>query len=95
MERIRMKDMPAGERPYEKCLRDGPARLSDAELLSVIIRTGSKGETSLELAEQILNLGEPGDGLVGLLHHSLPDLMKVRGIGMVKGCLLYTSPTRT
>ncbi len=88
MERIRMKDMPAGERPYEKCLRDGPARLSDAELLSVIIRTGSKGETSLELAEQILNLGEPGDGLVGLLHHSLPDLMKVRGIGMVKGVQL-------
>ena len=64
----------------EMCIRD--------RLLSVIIRTGSREESSLELAERILDLGGPGDGLVGLLHHSLPDLMKVKGIGMVKGVQL-------
>lgn len=88
MERIRMKDLPCEERPYEKCLHMGAKTLSDAELLSVIIRTGNKEETSLDLAEKILSLGGTGDGLVGLLHHSLPDLMKVKGIGMVKGVQL-------
>lgn len=88
MERIRMKDLPSGERPYEKCLHMGAKVLSDAELLSVIIRTGNREETSLDLAEKILTLGGTGDGLVGLLHYSLPDLMKVKGIGMVKGVQL-------
>ena len=88
MERIRMKDLPTEQRPCEKCRKNGPETLSDGELLSVIIRTGSREESSLELAERILDLGGPGDGLVGLLHHSLPDLMKVKGIGMVKGVQL-------
>ena len=88
MERIRMKDLPEGERPYEKCLRCGPECLTDAELLAAIIRTGSRGESSLALSERLLALGRPGDGLVALLHHSLTDLTKIRGIGPVKGVQL-------
>ena len=72
MERIRMKDMPAADRPYEKCLRLGPGALSDAELLAVIIRTGSRECTSLELARQLLQL-DGREGLSGLLSHSLAD----------------------
>lgn len=83
-----MKDLPAGERPYERCLKDGPAHLSDAELLSIIIRTGSKEDNSLELCRKVLTLNYPGEGILGLLHFSLPDFMSVKGIGKVKAAQL-------
>lgn len=54
MNRITMKDIPADDRPYEKCLRTGPEGLSDGELLSIIIRTGSREDSSLALAQKIL-----------------------------------------
>ncbi|MBT9776992.1 DNA repair protein RadC [Clostridium sp. MCC353] len=88
METITMKDIPAAERPYEKCLQYGAASLTDAELLSIIIRTGRKGENSLDLANNILALNYPGEGILGLLHLSLPELMNVKGIGQVKGTQL-------
>ena len=83
-----MKDIPAAERPYEKCLQYGPDSLTDAELLSIIIRTGRRGENSLDLANNILALNYPGEGILGLLHLSLPELMNVKGIGQVKGMQL-------
>ncbi len=83
-----MKDIPTDDRPYERCLREGPECLSDAELLSIIIRTGSKDSNSLELASGILALNYPNDGILGLLRLSLPELMTVRGIGRVKGIQL-------
>lgn len=88
MERIRMKDLPVSDRPYEKCLQTGPKALSDGELLAVIIRTGSREDTSLALADKLLALGNPGDGLLGLLHHSLTDLTQIKGIGKVKAIQL-------
>ena len=69
-------------------MREGAEHLTDAELLSIILRTGSKGENSLELAERILALNCPGEGILGLLHLSLPQLMSVKGIGKVKGIQL-------
>ncbi len=88
MERITMKDIPADERPYEKCLKRGPEGLSDAELLSIIIRTGSREDNSLELAQKILALNYPKEGILGLLHLSMQELMQVKGIGRVKGAQL-------
>ncbi|WP_077610808.1 RadC family protein [Clostridium sp. Marseille-P2415] len=88
MERITMKDIPVDERPYEKCLKDGPEGLSDAELLSIIIRTGSREDNSLALAQKILALNYPKKGILGLLHLSMPELMQVKGIGRVKGAQL-------
>ena len=49
-----MKDMIADERPYEKCERFGAGSLTDIELLAVLLRTGTKGENSLELARKLL-----------------------------------------
>ena len=69
-------------------MREGAEHLTDAELLSIILRTGSKGENSLELAERILALNCPGEGILGLLHLSLPQLLSVKGIGKVKGVQL-------
>ncbi|MDO5406170.1 MAG: DNA repair protein RadC [Eubacteriales bacterium] len=88
MRHMKMKDLPQDDRPYERCLREGPQSLSDAELLSIIIRTGSREESSLELASNVLALNYPKEGILGLLHLSLPELMSVKGIGQVKGIQL-------
>ncbi len=56
MERIRIKDLPHKDRPYEKCLSLGPDSLSDTELLAVILRTGSREGNSLDLADSLLAL---------------------------------------
>ena len=87
-ERKRMKDIPPEERPYERCQERGPGSLTDAELLAVIIRTGSREATSLELAQKILALNYPDLGILGLLHLSIPDLMELKGIGRVKAIQL-------
>lgn len=86
--RKRMKDMPMEERPYERCRQYGPQQLTDAELLAVIIRTGSTCETSLDLSQKILALNYPKKGILGLLHHTLPELLAIRGIGQVKALQL-------
>ncbi len=83
MDHYTLKDLPTMERPYEKCLEKGPEVLSDAELLAVILRTGTKGATSVELAREILSQSGCG-GLVGLIQMKIPQLCKVRGVGKVK-----------
>ena len=83
-------EMPGYQRPYEKCLREGEQSLSDRELLAVILRCGVQGSSSLALADEILNLSEHSghSGLLGLFHISLPELMKIHGIGKVKAIQL-------
>lgn len=84
MAKITMKDIPQADRPYEKCLRSGPGSLSDEELLAIIIRTGSREQSALELSRQLLTEESQGGGLLKLLHLSLPQLMQIKGIGKVK-----------
>ena len=88
VQKLTMKQLPKEDRPYEKCLTQGARFLTDEELLAVIIRTGSKDATSLELARSILALEGHGTRLLGLLHHSLKDYCRIKGIGMVKGAQL-------
>lgn len=88
MSHIGIRELEKGERPYERCARLGAESLSDAELLAIILRTGSVGEDSVSLARRILALNSAKDGVLGLLHLSLPELMKIRGIGRVKGIQL-------
>lgn len=76
-----MKEFPDEVRPYERCLRQGPGCLNDAELLAVILRTGCIGEPSTVLAARILT--ERG-GLTGLSRASAEELQKIKGIGKVK-----------
>lgn len=85
---MKIKDIPNDDRPYERCLREGPEKLSDVELLSIIIRNGFKDSNSLDLASHILALNYPKDGILGLLHLTLPELTSVKGIGVVKGIQL-------
>lgn len=79
-----MKSMPESERPCEKCLAKGAGSLTDAELLSVILRTGSKGESALALSRKVLE----EDGILGLYHRSVSDLQGIRGVGRVKAAQL-------
>lgn len=71
-------------RPYEKFRRVGPENLADEELLAIILRSGTKGYSSLALAEEVLNLSRVSPGLLGLHHLSLAQLQEIRGIGEVK-----------
>ena len=82
-----IKTLPEEERPYEKCWSRGERSLSDAELLSVILRTGVSGESALDLSRRIVKeLG--ADGLAGLYHHSVSELQQIRGVGKVKAIQL-------
>ncbi|MEE8885597.1 MAG: DNA repair protein RadC [Eubacteriales bacterium] len=81
-----MKNLPEDEGPYEKCLQYGARSLTDAELLSVILRTGTKGRTSLMLAEDIMKRCRFDNGLTGLLHLTVPELEEIPGVGRVKAC---------
>lgn len=85
MDNHKIKQIPADERPYEKCLTHGPQALTDSELLAVILRTGTQGVSSLELARRILGAHGSGEsGLPGIHHLSLRELMEIKGIGQVK-----------
>lgn len=79
-----IKEIPVSERPYEKCEKYGPQMLSDAELLAVILRNGTKDKTSVELAREILVVHPYYQGLLGIFHLSKEELKKIAGIGNVK-----------
>jgi len=82
-----MKELPVSERPYEKTERDGVTHLSDKELLTVLIRTGTKEERADQVALRLLELcGE--DGLQTLWNLSVEELRKMPGIGRVKAIQL-------
>lgn len=83
---LTVKELPESEKPYEKCLHYGAEYLSDAELLAVIIRTGTTGRKSIDVAQEILNCNEKS--LLNLFHMSLDELMKISGIGTVKAVQL-------
>lgn len=75
--------------PYEKYLEVGAEQLTDAELLAVILRTGTVGEDTVSIANRVLSLqGERERGILGLHHVSLKELTSIRGIGQVKAIKL-------
>ena len=53
---IKMKELPISERPYEKLEMYGESTLSNSELLAIIIKTGTKEETALQLAQKVMLL---------------------------------------
>ena len=55
-----IRDWPEGERPREKLLEMGPTALTEAELLAILLRTGIKGQSALELLDQVRAEGWPG-----------------------------------
>lgn len=82
----RTKELPDSEKPYEKFLKSGVQSLSDAELLAVIIRSGTKGRRSGEVSQEFLSRG--GQNLLNLYEISYEEMLKIRGIGQVKAIQL-------
>ncbi|MBR3254952.1 MAG: DNA repair protein RadC [Clostridia bacterium] len=87
---IKMKDLPTAERPYEKLELYGEKNLSNAELLAIIIKTGTKDETAIDVAHKILSLNKntKEDELNFLKNINLQELMEIKGIGKVKAIQL-------
>lgn len=83
---IKMKELPLSERPYEKLEMYGTEVLTNSELLAIIIKTGTKDETSVMLAQKILNLKSDNkdQDLRFLQDVSIKELMTIKGIGKVK-----------
>ena len=76
-----MKDLPPELRPREKLLSHGPAALQDAELLAILLRTGTAGNGVLQMAQQLLDRFQ---GLGGLLRADGAALATVKGLGPAK-----------
>ena len=87
---VKMKELPISERPYENLELYGAESLSNAELLAIIIKTGTKNETSVDLAQQILNLNKNSkkEGLRFLHDVSIAEFMRIKGIGKIKAIQL-------
>ena len=83
---LKMKELPISERPYEKLEIYGEKMLSNAELLAIIIKTGTKEANSVSVAQNVLKLNNSinKDDLRFLCDISIKELMKVKGIGKVK-----------
>ena len=80
-----ISDWPVTERPRERLLAHGAERLSDAELLAILLRTGCKGSSALDLARTLL--GEFGS-LQSMLHSPPRRLQAARGLGQAKAAQL-------
>lgn len=83
--RVTVREMPHDERPRERLEHYGPAALQTAELLAIILRTGTPGENVIELSTRLLR---QYGGLGGLASADLHDLCGIHGLGMAKAAQL-------
>ena len=82
--RNKIKNLPFEERPYEKCERFGPAHLTDSELLAILLKSGTREESSVELAKRVLYPMSLQGGVLNLHNWSIEQLITIKGIGRVK-----------
>ena len=83
--KVKMNNLPMSERPYEKLMTYGEESLSNSELLAIIIKTGTKEKTALDLARQVMNLSSNENNDLRFLQEiSINELMNIKGIGKVK-----------
>lgn len=87
---MKIKELPLTERPYEKLEFYGAESLSNAELLAIIIKTGTKEQSAVSIAQNILKLNEQAEqeNLRFLQEMALEEFMKIKGIGKVKAIQL-------
>lgn len=87
---MKIKELPNAERPYEKLELYGEKALSNAELLAIIIKTGTKQESSVDIARKIINLNETYDkeSLNFLRDISIEEITKIKGMGKIKAIQL-------
>ena len=87
---MRLKDQPASERPRERLVALGVEALSPAELIAILLRTGLKGMTAVDVGQQLM---QQFGSLHGLARAAVDDLKKVKGIGRDKAVTLLAAFT--
>ena len=86
---MKMKELPISERPYEKLEMYGERSLSNAELIAIIIKSGTRNESSVSIAQKILALEKNGENNLRFLQNiSIKEFMSIKGIGKVKALQL-------
>lgn len=83
-----IKDMEVFDRPREKIVNDGICELSDVELLAIILRSGTKSESVLELSSRVLKITH---GIKSLSTYTLEKLMEIKGIKLAKSTAILAS----
>jgi len=86
--KLMIKDYPVNERPRERLIGHGPESLTNQELIAIILRTGTKDESVLQLSQKLI---QHFDGLRMLKHASLEELTSLKGIGKAKAIQLLAS----
>ena len=81
---MKIKGLPNEERPREKMIYQGKESLNNAELLAVLLRTGTREKSALELASDILSMNE--NGILHLEDCSMEELASIKGVGSAKAC---------
>lgn len=82
---VKIKEIPVNDRPMERLIQNGVENLSDEELLAIILKTGTKGNSAKELGALLLSkIG----GIKKLSDVNYEYLNKFKGIGMSKACIL-------
>lgn len=81
---MKVKELPFDDRPREKLLLKGPQSLSDAELIAILLRTGTKGCSVIEVAQKLLK----DNNLAALAGRSIESFTKATGIGKDKAAAL-------
>ena len=85
---LKMKELPESEKPYEKMELYGAKKLSNTELLAIIIKNGTKDISALTLAQEVLALDYKNENLSFLSELDINDLIKIKGIGKIKAIQL-------
>lgn len=83
---MKIKDTPKVDRPREKLVKYGTKKLTDAELLAIILRTGTKELNVVELAKQILEISKSK-----ISNMTFEKLKEIKGIGEAKACQIVAS----
>lgn len=87
--RLSIKEWSADERPREKLIAHGPFALSDAELIAILIGTGSGDETALDLARKLLHA--QNTNLYKLSTATLSDIQSIKGLGAAKATTIQAA----
>ena len=81
MDNFKIIDMPKCERPFEKLMFHGTEFLSNVELLSLILRQGTKSQNVINISHKLLNRFQ---GLNGVFNSTMNELIEIEGIGEIK-----------
>jgi len=76
-----MRDLPKEERPREKLLSKGPATLTDAELLAILLRVGTKGKSAIGIGREII---KKYGGYKGIADRSFEEFKQIKGLNNAK-----------